>query len=117
MMHSLFMHSLDGIAWAQGTGAGGGGSTTSVILTQLPLIALLVVVFYFLLWKPEKDRRKKMKTMLDALKKGDKVVTSSGIWGSVTNMGKETVTIQVSDNTKLKIQRDHIARVRTEDEE
>jgi preprotein translocase subunit YajC len=112
------MHSMLTIAWAQSPqGPGGGGGATSVILTQLPLIALLVVVFYFLLWKPEKDRRKKMKAMLDALKKGDKVVTSSGIWGTVTNMGKETVTIQVSDNTKLKIQRDHVSRVRTEDEE
>lgn len=112
------MNSMLAIAWAQAPqGAGGGGGATSVILTQLPLIALLVVVFYFLLWKPEKDRRKKMKAMLDALKKGDKVVTSSGIWGTVTNMGKETVTIQVSDNTKLKIQRDHITRVRAEDEE
>ena len=110
------MNSLFAIAWAQAP-QGSGGGTGSVILTQLPLIALLVVVFYFLLWKPERDRRKKLKAMLDALKKGDKIVTSSGIWGTVTNMGKETVTIQVSDNTKLKIQRDHIARVRTEDEE
>jgi preprotein translocase subunit YajC len=112
------MNSMLTIAWAQSPqGPGGGGGATSVILTQLPLIALLVVVFYFLLWKPEKDRRKKTKAMLDALKKGDKVVTSSGIWGTVTNMGKETVTVQVSDNTKLKIQRDHVSRIRTEDEE
>jgi preprotein translocase subunit YajC len=55
--------------------------------------------------------------MLEALKKGDKVVTSSGIWGTITNLGKETVTVQIADNTKIKVQRDHIARVRVDEEE
>jgi len=45
------------------------------------------------------------------------VVTSSGLWGTITNMGKETVTLQVSDNTKIRIQRDHIARLRGDEEE
>ncbi|MGH7260669.1 MAG: preprotein translocase subunit YajC [Nitrospiraceae bacterium] len=55
--------------------------------------------------------------MMEALKKGDKVVTSSGIWGTVTNLGKETVTLQIADNAKIKIQRDSIARVRSDEEE
>ena len=57
---------------------------------------------------PSRNAQKKLKTMLEALKKGDKIVTSSGLWGTITNMAKETVTVQIADNTKIKVQRDHI---------
>jgi preprotein translocase subunit YajC len=102
------------VAWAQGSQPAGNASGTW--LSFVPFI-LIFVVFYFLLILPQQKRQKKVKAMVDALKKGDKVVTSGGIWGTVTNLGKETVTLQVGDNTKIKIQRDHIARVRAEDEE
>jgi len=102
------------VAWAQTPG--GGGSGTGTLVSLVPFI-LIFVIFYFLLILPQQRRQKKLRSMLDTLKKGDKVVTSAGIWGTVTNLGKDTVTIQVSDNTKLKIQRDHIARLRVEDED
>jgi preprotein translocase subunit YajC len=101
------------VAWAQGAAS---GSTGSTILSFLPFI-LIFVIFYFLLILPQQKRAKKLKAMLEALKKGDKVVTSSGIWGTITNLGNETVTVQVADNTKIKVQRDHIARVRGDEEE
>ena len=86
------------------------------MLSLVPFV-LIFVVFYFLLILPQQKRQKKLRAMLDALKKGDKVVTASGIWGTVTNLGKETVTLQIADNTKVKIQRDQIARLRTDDED
>jgi preprotein translocase subunit YajC len=101
------------VAWAQGAASGTTGST---ILSFLPFV-LIFVIFYFLLILPQQKRQKKLKAMLEALKKGDKVVTSSGIWGTITNLGKETVTVQIADNTKIKVQRDHIARVRVDEEE
>jgi len=104
---------LMSVAWAQGAATGSSGST---ILSFIPFI-LIFVIFYFLLILPQQKRQKKLKAMLEALKKGDKVVTSSGIWGTITNMGKETVTLQIADNTKIKVQRDHISRVRGEEEE
>lgn len=108
------MKMLAAVALAQGTS--GGSGTGGVLLSLVPFI-LIFVVFYFLLILPQQRRQKKLKAMLDALKKGDKVVTSSGIWGTVTNLGKDTVTLQIADNTKIKIQRDHIARLRGEEEE
>ena len=102
------------LAWAQGPSAGSGGG--GILVSLVPFI-LIFVIFYFLLILPQQRRQKKLRATLDALKKGDKVVTSSGIWGTITNLGKETVTLQVADTTKLKIQRDHIARLRTEDED
>lgn len=102
------------IAWAQGTG--GGGSGTGTILSLVPFV-LIFVIFYFLLILPQQKRQKQLKTMLEGLKKGDKVITASGIWGTVTNLGKETVTLQIADNTKIKIQKEHIAKLRGDEEE
>jgi len=107
------IRTLHSIAWAQG---GLTGSGTGTILSFVPFI-LIFVIFYFLLILPQQRRQKKLRSMLEALKKGDKVVTSSGIWGTVTNLGKDTVTVQIGDNVKVKIQRDHIARIRTDEED
>jgi preprotein translocase subunit YajC len=109
------MNVFDSVAWAQGTGGGGGG-TPSALISIVPFV-LIFGLFYFLLILPQQKKQKEQKTMLEALKKGDKVVTSSGIWGTVANMGKETVTLQIADNTKIKIQRDYIARLRSDEEE
>ncbi len=104
----------DSVAWAQATsgstGAGGG------LLSLVPFV-LIFVIFYFMLILPQQKRQKQLKTMMETLKKGDKVVTASGIWGTITNLGKVTVTLQISDNTKIKIQKDHIARLRGEEED
>ena len=78
---------------------------------------MIFVIFYFLVIRPQQKRQKELKTLLDALKKGDKIVTTSGIWGTVTNLGKDTVTLQIADNVKIKMQRENIARLRGEDED
>lgn len=106
---------LESVAWAQSAGGGGGGAS-STLVSLVPFV-LIFVLFYFLLILPQQKKQKQQKGMLEALKKGDKVITSSGIWGTVTNLGKETVTLQIADNTKLKIQREYIARLRSEEEE
>jgi preprotein translocase subunit YajC len=105
---------MDSIAWAQGTSGGGSGAGT--ILSLVPFV-LIFVIFYFMLIQPQQKKQKQQRAMLEALKKGDKIVTASGIWGTITNMGKDTVTLQIADNTKIRIQRDYIARVRGEDED
>ena len=96
--------------------AAGGAPSGFDPFTVLPLV-LIFVVFWFLLIRPQQKKQKQQQALMDALKKGDKVVTSSGIWGTITNIGKETVTLQIADNTKIKMQRENIARVRGEDED
>lgn len=108
------MYKMASVAWAQGTAGGGGAG--NALLSLVPFV-LIFIIFYFLLILPQQRRQKKLREMLNALKKGDKVVTTGGIWGTVTNLGKETVTLQIADNTKIKIQRDHIARLRSDEEE
>ena len=107
---------MQSVAWAQGIGGGGSSSGYSTFLSLIPF-ALIFAIFYFLVILPQQKRTKQLKALLEALKKGDKVVTASGIWGTVTNLGKETVTLQVADSTKIRIQRDQIARLRGGDDE
>lgn len=106
---------MTSVAWAQGAQGGNAGPGAS-LLSLVPFV-LIFIVFYFLLILPQQKRQKKLKEMLGALKKGDKVVTSGGLWGTVTNLGKETVTLQIADNTKIKVQRESIARLRVDEEE
>ncbi len=108
------MMGLASVAWAQT--AGGAQGSSNLILSLVPFL-LIFAIFYFLLILPQQKKQKELRQMMEALKKGDKVVTASGIWGTVANMGKQTVTLQISDNTKIKIQREHIARIRTDDDD
>jgi preprotein translocase subunit YajC len=84
---------------------------------MLPMFILIVVIFYFVIYRPQKQQREKHQSMISQLKKGDKVVTSGGIWGTVTNIGKETVTLQVAENAKIKVVREHITRLRGEEDD
>lgn len=105
---------MESVAWAQITGGSGSGSST--ILSLVPFV-LIFVIFYFMLILPQQKKQKQQKAMMEGLKKGDKVITASGIWGTITNLGKDTVTLQIADNTKIKMQREHIARVRSEEDD
>jgi preprotein translocase subunit YajC len=110
----MMLSMMQSMAWAQGIGGGSGGSSTW--LSFVPFV-LIFVIFYFLLILPQQKRQKQQKALLDDLKKGDKVITASGIWGTVTNLGKTTVTLQIADNTKIKIQKDHISKLRSDDDD
>ena len=109
---------MESLAWAEGTGGGGAaaGGGAGGILSLVPFL-LIFVIFYFLLIRPQQQKQKQQQTLLDAIKKGDKVITTSGMWGTVTNLGKDTVTLQIADNTKIKMQRENVSRLRTEDED
>jgi len=104
------------IAWAQTQEGGASEGAGGMILSLVPFV-LIIVVFYFLLIRPQQSRQKKHKQLLESLKKGDKVVTNSGILGTVSNFSKETVTLQVADNVKIKILRDTVASIRGETED
>ena len=105
---------MESVAWAQGTGGGASGSGT--ILSLVPFV-LIFVIFYFMLILPQQKKQKQQKAMMESLKKGDKVITTAGIWGTVTNLGKDTVTLQIADNTKIKMQREYVARLRSEEDD
>jgi preprotein translocase subunit YajC len=83
----------------------------------LPLLVTFAI-FYFLLVRPQQRQARDRKTMLDAVKKGDNVVTSGGIHGKVTGITESVATLEVAEvsgqKVRLKVDRDQIARVEKE---
>jgi preprotein translocase subunit YajC len=90
---------LIGQAWAQGAGGIGGD-----MLGLLPIL-LMFVVLYFLMIRPQMKRAKEHKAMIEALQKGDEVVTAGGVVGRVAKLGDNYVSLQVSDNVEIMVQR------------
>ena len=73
-----------------------------------PLI-ILFVIFYFLLIRPQQKKAKEHKQMLSEVAKGDSVVTNGGLYGRVTTVSDDTLTIEVAENVRVKIARNAIA--------
>jgi preprotein translocase subunit YajC len=76
----------------------------------LPLI-LMVAVLYFLMIRPQMKRSKEHKTMVDALSKGDEVITGGGIAGKVTEVGDNFVQVEIAANTVVTVQKQTITAV------
>ena len=94
-------------AYAQ---AAGGGSQTDTLLTFLPMIAIFVV-FYFLLIRPQQKKAKEARAMLDALEKGNEVVTAGGIVGRITRLTDQYAAIEVAPNVEMTVQRGAISQL------
>jgi len=82
------------------------GNPMGPVLAQLVFIGIIFVIFYFLIIKPQQTQRKKHQEFLASLKKGDKVITSSGIWGTISEISDETIMLKVDANTKIKFSKD-----------
>jgi preprotein translocase subunit YajC len=87
-------------AYAEGAAAPQGGG----LLDFLPLIALLVV-FYFLVLRPQQKRAKEAKLMLEALQKGDEVVTVGGALGRVVKVGETYVAVEIAEGVTINVQK------------
>ncbi len=97
--------------YAMGT-TGGGGQGGNALVSMLPII-LIIAIMYLLILRPQAKKQKERQRMLDAVKKGDEVVTSGGIHGKVVgvkNDDKELI-IKVDDNVKLTVDRAAIANI------
>jgi preprotein translocase subunit YajC len=91
-------------AYAQASGASPGGD----IMTFLPMIAI-VVVFYFLLIRPQQKRAKETKAMLQALQKGDEVVTAGGIVGKISKLSEAYANVEIAPGVDITVQRSAIS--------
>jgi preprotein translocase subunit YajC len=74
-------------------------------LVQLIPFALVLAIFYFVILLPMKKRQKKVQEFLSALKVGDKVVTSGGIYGSIAKVGEDAVQLQIAPNVRVDVSR------------
>ena len=87
-------------AFAQAAPAAAGGDTGSSLLSLLPLV-LMFVVLYFVMIRPQMKRQKEHKAMIDALAKGDEVVTAGGMLGKVSKLGEQYLGIEVAGNVEV----------------
>jgi preprotein translocase subunit YajC len=99
------------VSTAYAQAAGGAGAAGFDLMAFLPLI-LIFVVFYFLLIRPQQKRLKEHKTMLDALRRGDRVVTGGGIVGTITKVGAdEEVIVEIAEGVRVRVMRGTISAV------
>ena len=93
---------------AMGTSGGPGGGPQSPF-GFLTTMALIFAIFYFLLIRPQQKKMKEHKTLIDNLKKGNKVVTSGGIHGKITGLTDTIVTLEIADKVRIKVSRNQIS--------
>ncbi|MDQ2917304.1 MAG: preprotein translocase subunit YajC [Casimicrobiaceae bacterium] len=94
-------------AYAQAAGAASQGDT---LLTFLPMVAIFVV-FYFLLIRPQQKKQKEARTMLEALEKGNEVVTAGGVLGRIVKLDEQYVTVEVAPNVQMVVQRASVSQL------
>jgi preprotein translocase subunit YajC len=76
---------------------------------------LVLAIFYFVILLPMKRRQKKVQLFLDALKVGDRIITTSGIHGTITKIGDRTVKVQIADKVQIELSRAAIAGYQGQD--
>ncbi|HEY9095971.1 MAG TPA: preprotein translocase subunit YajC [Hydrogenophaga sp.] len=95
-------------AYAQAAAAG--GDTQSTIMGLLPLV-LMFVVLYFVMIRPQMKRQKEHKAMVEALAKGDEVVTAGGFLGKISKIGDVYVGVELASGVEVQMQRSAVTQV------
>ena len=94
------------MAYAQA--AAGAPEAGSMMSFVVPMI-FMVVIFYFLLIRPQQKKAKEHKALLDNLKRGDRIITSGGIIGSIINIDDQLVSVEIADKVRIEMARPYIA--------
>jgi len=87
-------------ACAQAPSGGGDAGMMNILF-----IVLMFVIIYFLMIRPQMKRAKEQRTMIEALQKGDEVITAGGVLGRISKMGEAYVTIEIAPNTEVSVQK------------
>ena len=99
-------------AFAQSAGAG-----PDPLINMLVPLLMVLPIFYFLLWRPQQQRVKQHKMMIDAVKRGDKVVTAGGIVGTVVKVFEDgEVEVEIAKDTRVRVLKGSISDVRNRSE-
>ncbi|MBW4056715.1 MAG: preprotein translocase subunit YajC [Proteobacteria bacterium] len=104
-----------GLAFAMGGAPGGGvgaaGGGMAAFQQVIPLV-FMFAIFYFLLIRPQQKKAKEHKALLEAMKKGDNVITAGGVHGKVTAVENDLVTLEIANNVNIKITKSYIAAIK-----
>lgn len=104
------------ISTAYAMGAQGGGAGPAQGLTGFLPIIILFAIFYFLLIRPQQKKAKEHKAMIENLKKGNRVVTSGGIFGTIVSLDDTTIGLEIAEKVKIKVARSNIGGLISDNE-
>lgn len=110
MIDSLLTHLPDLVIALQdgaggAEGAPGGEAAPGLFGNPLLMIAIMIAIFWFVVIAPDKKKRKEHQAMLDALSKGDQVMTTSGMFGKIVEAKEDVIVLQVADGVRLRFTR------------
>lgn len=91
-----------------------GGGAAGTFASFLPIL-LIIGIFYLLIYRPMKKRQKSMESMIAALKNGDRVITTGGLYGVVAAVKETTVILKVADQVKVEVAKSAVAGLQTGD--
>ena len=97
-------------AFAQTAPAAAGGDMSSSLMSMLPLV-LMFVVLYFVMIRPQMKKQKEHRNMIEAVAKGDEVVTAGGVLGKISKVGDNYLGLEVSSGVEIQIQRSAVVQV------
>jgi len=103
------------VAYAMGAPGGGGGQSGSAY-GGLLMILVIFGIFYFLLVRPQMKRQKQHQSMVSSLKKGDKVVTTGGIHGTIVGIKDDVAVIKIAEEVKIEVSKSCVAAVKESSE-
>ena len=99
---------MTSIAYAMGQGGAASGQGAGGFTAFIPLI-LMFVIFYFLLIRPQQKKAKEHREMIGSLKKGDRIITSGGIYGTITGVEDNIITVEIAEKVRVKVSRGNVA--------
>lgn len=102
---------LFSVAYAQ---SAQGSPQPSILESLFPFI-IIIVVFYFLILRPQQKRMKKQQELIQNLKRGDQVLTSSGILGTIEGLTEKYVTLEVAEGVRIRVLRSGISSLANEE--
>ena len=100
---------MDGFFLAQQ----GGGSGASSLVSLFPIV-LIILIFYFIMYRPIRQRQKSLETMIAGLEKGDRVITTGGVYATVVDVKEHVVMLKIGDQVKIKVSRNAIASLQSQ---
>lgn len=90
--------------------AAAGGDAQSSLMSMLPIV-LMFVVLYFIMIRPQMKKQKEHKAMVEALAKGDEVVTAGGMLGKVSSLGENFIGVEIANGVEVQLQRSAVVQV------
>ncbi|HHV54357.1 MAG TPA: preprotein translocase subunit YajC [Firmicutes bacterium] len=95
-----------------GTAAPGAASPWLGLFTTVFWLILMVGLFYLMFFRPQQQQQKRRQAMLDSLKKGDRIITTGGIHGQITDLHGDELTVRIADKVEIRLSRSGVASVK-----